>query len=267
MLTGVIREHAFLFLYGPGGNGKSVLLNTLAAVMGDYATSANMDLFTITRGEQHPTGLASLRGARLVTAQETEAGQVLAEARLKATTGGDRIKARFMGRDFFEYSPVFKLVMAGNHRPVIRNPDDAMRRRLHLLPLVYKPATPDGGLPDRLMEEAPGILAWAIQGCALWQRYSLGMPQAVQDATADYFAEQDSIAHWLGEQCEAVPGARTASSALFRDWQGWARNRGEEPGTIKAFSAAMEKHHAKKKTTASTNFVGVRLRPSDGGVW
>ncbi len=266
-LTGSTRDHAFLFLYGPGGNGKSVLLNTMAHVLGDYATTADMELFTVGNGNSHPTGLADLRGARLVLAQETEQGRALAEAKIKAMTGGDKIKARFMRQDFFEFQPVFKLVMAGNHRPVIRNPDDAMRRRLHLLAMTYKPPAPDRDLQAALLAEAPGILAWAIEGCMAWQREGLGICEAMATATADYFAEQDLMAQWLAERCEPVRNSEVPSSALFRDWQTWATGHGEQPGTGKGFSAALERFHAKRRAKSGVMFIGLRLKPNDTGAF
>lgn len=267
MLTGETREHAFLFVYGPGGNGKGVLLNTLAMVLGDYATTAPMETFMASHQDRHPTDLAGLRGARLVVAQETEAGRVLAEAKIKTLTGGDAVKARFMRGDFFEFVPAFKLVMVGNHRPVIRNPDDAMRRRLHLLPLTFTPKPPDRDLPERLKAEMPGILAWAIEGCLAWQRGGLGMPAVVRDATAEYFSEQDLMAQWLAERCEVKRGEVAASAALYSDWKQWVEPRGEQAGTNKAFSAALERYHAKKKTNATTVFQGLRLLPHEGGRW
>lgn len=267
MLTGATREHAFLFAYGPGGNGKSVLVNTLAAAMGDYAVTAPMETFMASPGDRHPTDLAGLRGARLVVAQETEAGRVLAEARIKALTGGDRISARFMRGNFFEYTPAFKLVMTGNHRPVLRNPDDAMRRRLHLLPLTWHPPAPDPALPERLKQELPGILAWAVAGCLAWQREGLGMPEAVREATAEYFGEQDQLAQWLEERCAPQRGAQTPSSALFRDWEAWSKARGEVPGTAKAFSAELERHYAKKRTNRGVVFLDLRLLPSETGIF
>ena len=267
MLTGETREHAIMFVYGPGGNGKGVLMNTLAAMLGDYATTAPMETFMVSHNDRHPTDLAGLRGARLVIAQETEAGRVLAESRVKALTGGDRISARFMRGDFFEFIPAFKLVMVGNHRPVIRNPDDAMRRRLHLLPLTFVPVPPDRDLSERLKAELPGILAWAIEGCLTWQRETLGLPAVVRDATADYFAEQDLLAQWLAERCEAKRGEVAASASLYRSWKKWVEPRGEQPGTNKAFSAALERYHAKKKTNAGAVFEGLRLLPDEGGTW
>jgi putative DNA primase/helicase len=135
-LTGSTREHALFFLYGTGANGKSVLLNTLSGILGDYARSAPIETFTASNVERHPTDLASLRGARLVMAVETEEGRRWAESRIKVLTGGDKIAARFMREDFFEFIPQFKLIIAGNHKPGLRSVDEAIRRRFHLVPFT-----------------------------------------------------------------------------------------------------------------------------------
>ena len=135
-LSGVTTEHALFFLYGTGANGKSVFANTLTAIMGDYATVAAMDMFMATHGDRHPTDMAGLRGARIVTSIETEQGSRWAESKLKALTGGDKITARFMRQDFFEFTPQFKLLIVGNHKPSIRNVDEAMKRRLHMVPFT-----------------------------------------------------------------------------------------------------------------------------------
>jgi P4 family phage/plasmid primase-like protien len=267
MLTGETREHAFLFASGPGGNGKGILMRTLAAALGDYAVTAPMETFMSTQLDRHPTDLAGLRGARMVLAQETEAGRNLAEARVKALTGGDRVSARFMRGDFFEFTPTFKLVMTGNHRPVIRNPDDAMRRRLHILPLTFKPSKPDPDLEDRLRAELPGILAWAIEGCLAWQREGLGRPGTVQEATDAYFEDQDTFAQWLAQRCQPSVMSTPSSAALFRDWKAWMDALGETAGSVKAFSAEMERHYPKKRTSTGAVFLGVRLLPSDTGVF
>src|SRR3954470_14800580 len=153
-LTGDLREHALFFIYGPGGNGKGVFLNTIVKVLGDYATTAAMDTFTASHGDKHPTDLAKLRGARMVTSSETEEGRAWAESRIKQMTGGDRISARFMRQDFFEFLPQFKLMIIGNHKPVLRNVDDAARRRFNIIPFNRKPANPDADLMQKLMAEA-----------------------------------------------------------------------------------------------------------------
>jgi putative DNA primase/helicase len=147
-LTGDVREHALVFGSGPGGNGKSVLVNTVSGILGDYAATAAMDTFTASRTERHTTELAMLRGARMVTASETEEGRPWAESRIKQLTGGDWVTARFMREDNFTYRPTFKLTIIGNHQPELRNVDEAMRRRVNIIP---------GRLARRLGVVGPGL--------------------------------------------------------------------------------------------------------------
>lgn len=225
-LTGIAREHALLFGYGPGGNGKSVFLNTVAGIMGDYATVAAMDTFTASQGDKHPTDLAMLRGARLVTATETEEGRAWAESRIKQMTGGDPISARFMRQDFFTFRPQFKLTIVGNHKPVLRNVDDAARRRFNIVPFIRKPAKPDRELEAKLRAEWPGILAWMIRGCLDWQADGLAAPAAVAKATAEYFDAQDTMGQWVAERCILHSTLELAPSLLLRDFNEWADRNG-----------------------------------------
>ncbi len=261
-LTGCITEHAFLFCFGPGKNGKGVMFSIVQALLGDYATTAMHDVFMVSRNDQHPTNLAALRSARMVAVTETEEGRQWAEARVKAITGGDKISARVMRGDPFEFSPVCKLWFSGNHKPPLRNPDAAMRRRMNLVPLTYVPANPDTGLADALLAELPGILAWAIRGCLEWQRIGLQPPPIVSAATDEYFTSQDSLAQWLETNCEREAKAWTTTRTLFSDWKAWMLERGEEPGTEKAFSDAMLRHAPKEKQRAGMAFMGVRLTSS-----
>jgi putative DNA primase/helicase len=169
-LTAATRDHALFFGYGTGANGKSVLLSTVAGILGDCHKTAPIETFIASNVDRHPTDLAMLRGARLVTATETEEGRQWAESRIKSLTGGDRVSARFMRQDFFEYTPQFKLFIAGNHRPGLRSVDEAIRRRFHLIPFaVTIPAEErDGELTEKLKAEWPGILAWIVAGCLNW---------------------------------------------------------------------------------------------------
>jgi putative DNA primase/helicase len=164
-LTGDIREHALVFCYGPGGNGKTVMLNTISGILGDYAKTAAMETFVASQFEHHPTDLAMLCGARLVTAAETEEGRAWAETKIKQLTGGDPISARFMRQDFFTYRPHFKLMIIGNFEPALRNVDDAARRRFNVMPFTRKPPVVDKTLEDKLHSEWSGILRWMIEGC------------------------------------------------------------------------------------------------------
>jgi putative DNA primase/helicase len=240
VLTGDTREHALLFVFGPGGNGKTVFLNTVLAILGDYARVAAMETFTSSPTDKHPTDLAMLRAARLVCATETGEGRAWAESRIKQLTGGDPISARFMRQDFFTYIPAFKLVFIGNHKPALRNVDDAARRRFNIVPFLNKPPNPDQHLEQKLRAEWPAILRWMIDGCLAWQRDGLVRPAIVVEATEQYFNEQDVLQQWVEECCET--GGRNLSDTsanLFRSWNGYAIASGEKPGTKKWFSQSL----------------------------
>ena len=241
-LTGDIREHAMFFVYGPGGNGKGVFLNVITKVLGDYATTAAMDTFTASQNDKHPTDLAKLKGARLVTASETEEGKAWAESRIKTLTGGDRISARFMRQDFFEFDPQFKLLIIGNHQPVLHNVDDAAKRRFNIVPFVHKPVEPDRQLEQKLMAEWPGILRWMIDGCLDWRKNGLVRPEVVKKATASYFSEQDMLTTWVDECCET--GGRNLSDTtenLFKSWTLFSSSRGEKVGSVKSFNQRLQR--------------------------
>ncbi len=268
-LTGVTREHALVFVYGGGGNGKGVFMNTVSGILGNYATMAAMDTFTASRGNKHPTDLARLKGARLVTASETEKGHAWAEARIKSLTGGDKIAARFMRQDFFEFMPQFKLVVIGNHKPVLHNVDDAARRRFNIVPFIRKPETPDRQLEAKLKNEWPGILRWMINGCLDWQQNGLVRPVSVKETTEAYFSDQDLLGQWLSEKCDAEPGNGFTSDfvgALFESWVKYCADAGEPAGTKKAFSEALSSRDfvAKRGTGGARMFTGLRLMHQAG---
>ena len=261
-LTGDTSEHALFFIYGPGGNGKSVFLNILNFIVDAYAKTASMTSFIETTTEQHPTDLAMLQGARLVSVSETEKGKAWAEAKIKQLTGGDRISARFMRQDFFTFKPNFKILIIGNHKPAIQNLDDAMKRRLHLIPFMNKPTEPDPYLEDKLKEEAAGILRWMIDGCLIWQRNRLQMPEIVKDATDNYFSEEDLVEQWIS-QCCFTGNAQAKSSRLYSSWAEFGRQNGlsqSEIGTNKSLTATLEKKGYRRKKLSSANiFDGIGL--------
>jgi putative DNA primase/helicase len=262
-LTGSTKEHALFFGHGTGANGKGTFVNTLTGIMGSYATTAPMETFTASRIERHPADLAMLRGARLVTAQETEEGRQWAESRIKALTGGDPITARFMRQDFFTFIPIFKLFIFGNHKPALRNVDEAIRRRLNLVPfeVMITAAERDPDLPEKLKAEWPGILQWAINGCLIWQREGLAPPKAVRSATNDYLESEDALAAWIRERCRPIGYGHTEMGVLFADWRPWAIAAGEEAGSQKRFSQALEaKGYVKTKASNGRSaFEGIAL--------
>ena len=264
-LTGSTQEHALFFLYGTGANGKSVFVNTLATILGDYAANAAMDTFMETRTDRHPTDMAGLRGARFVAAIETEQGRRWAESKVKNLTGGDKISARFMRQDFFEFFPQFKLFVAGNHKPAIRNIDEAMKRRLHLIPftITVPPERRDKHLQQKLLAERDGILAWAVQGCLDWQRLGrLDPPQQVLDATEEYFEAEDALGRWLDERCVREANAKSLTAELFNDWKQWAEAAGEFTGSQKRFADLLLTRGVEKwrNTAGLRGFRGVGLK-------
>jgi len=255
-------EHALFFLYGLGANGKSVYLNTLSGIMGEYHRTAPIETFTASAHDRHPTDLAGLRGARFVTATETEEGRRWAESRIKQMTGGDKIAARFMRGDFFEFSPQFKLVIAGNHQPGLRSVDEAIRRRFNLIPFTVHipPEERDEKLAERLKQEWPGILSWMVEGCLAW-RDGLNPPDIVKAATAEYLEAEDAMSCWLEEKCDRGPHARETSTDLFVSWKNWADAAGESSGTQRRFSQKLEDRGFEKiKDRYGRSFAGIRLK-------
>jgi putative DNA primase/helicase len=263
-LTGVTSEHALFFLYGTGANGKSVFVTVIATILGDYAANAPMDTFMETRTDRHPTDLAGLRGARFVASIETEQGRRWNESKIKTITGGDKVSARFMRQDFFEYVPQFKLVIAGNHKPSIRNVDEAMKRRLHMIPftVTIPPERRDGKLTGKLLQERDGILAWALEGCLLWQRSGLHRPQSVMAATEEYFEAEDAMGRWLEERCVRTANAKSLTTELFNNWKQWAEGVGEFIGSQRRFSDLLLTRGVEKwrNTMGVRGFQGIGLK-------
>lgn len=265
-LSGDISAHALFFMFGTGANGKSVFLDTLAGIMGDYHKTAPIETFTASHGDRHPTELAGLMGARLVTSVETEEGRRWAESRIKALTGGDEISARFMRQDFFEFVPQFKLVIAGNHKPGLRSVDEAIRRRFNLIPftVTIPPEERDEKLKDKLRKEWPGILSWMIEGCRAWRENGLQAPYAVTAATAEYLEGEDALTAWIDECCERDPAAWEPRNALFSSWRAWTERSGEYAGSQKRFSQTMEAHGFEPlRKHQGRGFLGLSIRRHD----
>ena len=228
-LTGLTVEQTLAFFYGTGGNGKGVFLSTVRAILGNYATVAPMATFTESKTERHPTDVAGLQGVRLVMAQETEEGRRWAESLIKSMTGGDPIKARFMRQDYFEFIPKFKLVFAGNHKPALRSVDEAMRRRMHIVPWTVTIAAEqrDPLLCEKLKVEYPAILQWMIDGCLAWQQRGLAAPAQVIAATEDYMQAEDALAEWLEQQCILAPEQSVSSQDIYQNYVTWCEQTHE----------------------------------------
>jgi putative DNA primase/helicase len=194
-LTGDVGEHCLFFLHGTGRNGKSTFVNTLQSLLGDYAREGAPSLLLSKRNESHPTEVAALFGSRFVSCQEVEQGRTWAESTIKSLTGGDRITARRMREDFWEFAPTHKFFVCGNHRPRVRGGDEGIWSRMRLVPFeqFIRESERDPNLPAKLAAELPGILNWAIAGCLEWQKAGLQQPSAVATATAGYREAEDVV--------------------------------------------------------------------------
>ena len=268
-LTGETSEHTLFFLYGLGANGKTTFTNTLLGIWSAYAQVAAIETFTENKNERHPTDLAAMRGTRLVVCSETEAGKRWAESRIKSLTGGDPIRARFMRCDEFEYTPNFKLLIQGNHRPGLRSVDEAIRRRFHLIPftVTIPPEERDRDLSAKLKSEWPGILRWAVDGCLAWQSEGLAPPAVVRDATEKYLLSEDAVSRWL-EDCAIVSpqSGTTGSSRLYENYKVWAERVREQVLSQKAFSQSLEERgFTVRRTHGRSVFDGIAIREGAGG--
>jgi putative DNA primase/helicase len=233
-LTGDTSEEKFVFIFGPGGNGKSTFVGVMTEILRDYAVVTPVDTFMQRKHAAHPTEIARLDGARAVIANEIEEGATFNAVRLKELTGGGSVAARFTHQNFFQFVPQFKVTFVGNHQPKIVHVDEAMRRRLILVPFTQIPRHADPTLKERLRQEYPGILAWAIKGENL--RRAMGglanlIPTSVVAATGTYLDDQDTFKAWATERCEfgAGPGFRMPVREGFEDYRTWCWSNGCQP--------------------------------------
>ena len=228
-LTGIVRDHILPLFIGTGANGKSVFLNTVQSLIGaDYCMKAPADFLLAKKNATHPTELADLFGKRLVSCIEIESGRRLAESLVKELTGGDPIRARRMREDFWQFDPTHKVVLAANHRPVVRGRDNGVWRRLRVVPfdIVIPAEKQNKKLTEELQSELPGILNWALLGCLEWQAEGLGEPAEVMAATADYKGENDLIGAFITDMCVTMPSISVAAGQLFAAYQQWCSGNG-----------------------------------------
>jgi putative DNA primase/helicase len=262
-LTGSTREQVFVQLYGGGANGKSTLLETLRAVLGDYGQQAPAETF-LERRDSIPNDVARLRGARFVAATETGEGRRLNEVLVKRLTGGDTIAARFMRGEWFEFTPTFKTWLASNHKPEIRGTDEAIWRRIRQIPftVTIPPDQRDPRLRDALAAELPGILAWAVQGCLDWQHHGLGTSVAVDQATAEYRDEMDVLGGFIADTCIVLPDVSAKAGALYHAYTEWADDNGvRDRLSQQAFGRRLrDRGFEQERTDAARWWRGIGLR-------
>ncbi|MST31624.1 hypothetical protein GHK86_02610 [Acidimicrobiaceae bacterium USS-CC1] len=253
-LTGDVSEHALLVCYGVGANGKSTLLRLLLRLLGEHSIPAPPRLLIADRHPEHPTSVASLHGRRLAVVMEVDEGARWDEATVKNLTGGDRLTARYMRQDFWDFAPTHKFIVATNHKPTVRGGDLGIWRRINLVPfeVTVPPERQDPHLAERLEAELPGILNWALRGCLIWQRDGLGVPAAIREATEAYRAEQDVLAQFLGEVTVTTPVGKVNGGQLYRAYTSWCATQGlDHPLSQKAFVSRLQDRGLRSETDRS----------------
>jgi putative DNA primase/helicase len=238
-LTGIVNEEILPIFYGTGANGKSTLVNMLLEILGDYGQQAPQDLL-IAKRREHPTELADLFGRRLVASAESEEGVRLNESLVKQLTGRERVRARFIKQDFFEFDPTHKLVLLTNHKPTIRGSDKGIWRRLKVVPfeVTIPENKQDRHLTEKLRSELPGILRWGVEGCLEWQREGLPEAASIRAASDQYREEQDVLGAFFEECCIMVEeeSVYVKWSTLFETYQEWCKRSGESVMKKRVFS-------------------------------
>ena len=239
-LLGTVREHILSIWTGTGANGKGTLDRALRHALGDYAATAEPDLFMHREGA-HPTGEADLRGVRWVAVNESDKDRRLAEATMKRLTGGDTIRARRMRQDFFEFQPSHTATLITNHLPKVSGDDPAIWRRIRVVPfdVVIPEADRDGQLDEHLALAADAILAWCVEGYRRYRDTGLDEPDTVLAATTTYQRDSDALARFIEECCYVSPAVKATTTQLFDAWEKWRTIDGAESMSLKAFGTAI----------------------------
>lgn len=255
-LTGNSSEQVMLFMEGTGQNGKTTALLILMYIMGDYAIQGAPGLLMGKKGESHPTEVADLEGVRFVANAEVEKGKPFAEVLIKQLTGCDRIRARRMRQDFYEFDPTHKLIIAANHRPIIKGNDEGIWRRVLRLPWSRRIETKDRHFLDKLKAEAPGILRKLVEGCLRWQEHGLEPPATVQMATLEYRQEMDVLAEFFEDCCEIGPKQYVPTKTLYLTYTDWCEGFRQKPTGYKLFGRQLSERgyrsHPKYVTVGNT---------------
>lgn len=267
-LTGDIREQCLFIFYGTGANGKTTFLQAISALLGNYWNQSSSEMLLLSRHEGVPNDIARLKGTRFASIIEVEEGRRLKESLVKALTGGDTITARFLFHEYFEYIPQFKIFIGTNHKPVIKGTDLAIWRRIKLIPftVAIPEENQDKLLLDKLKDELPGILNWAVEGCRLWQEHGLGTPEEVSTATSEYRSESDVLGAFLEERTTAERGGITSASILYQEYSKWCDDNNERAVNNTNFGRALvERGFERVRSGRGNNYRGIVLRGYEEG--
>jgi len=260
-LTGKTTEQCLFLCWGDGQNGKSTEFGIAEKLLGDYALSTPASTFKEQYGNDSiPNDIARMAGMRLVKTIEIKEGVRLNEERIKSLTGGDRISARFLHKEFFDYWPEYKLWLATNHKPIIKGTDEAIWRRIRLIPFEahFDEKTKDPNLLNTLQSELPGILLWAIDGCHMWQQDGLTPPEKVKKATLGYREESDVVGEFLSERTIQGEDKKVRAGNLWDAYEKWCGGKADIKQTNFGLKIR-EKGFTKKSSMGYPYYHGIGL--------
>ena len=271
MLTGSIQEQCVFLAYGTGANGKSVAVNTVMGILGDYAIQTPVETIMVKSGGGIPNDVARLKGQRMVVAMEGESGQKLAESLVKGMSGGDVLTARFLYGEYFDFRPQLKLVIVTNHKPIIHGQDHGIWRRINLVPFetTIPESERDLKLNEKLESEKSGILNWLVQGCLAWQKDGLNPPEVMQKAKTLYQEEMDPIGNFIVESCYRDEKRRECGSILYDRYQEWAKDSGEKAISRRLFYRRLREKGFSDRNSSKNGgmeFYGISLMPPMQGM-
>jgi len=261
-LTGITNEQCLFFCLGRGRNGKSVFIEAVQAMMGEYGLNSTTQT-VMKKSGGIPNDVARLRGARFVALNETGEGQQFDEPLLKDLTGGDTMTAKFLYKEFFDFTPQCKLWIRGNHLPILVGTDEGIWRRLRIIPFsVQIPDSQcDPDLLDKLRANLPGILRWAIEGCMKWQASGLAAPPTVIDAVSEYRQDSDPVRRFLDECCVLDPDAVVPATALYQAYRVWATQAGEIKLSQFKFGRSLSSRGFERRKISIKVYYGLALKP------
>ena len=264
---GTAREQIVLIHHGHGQNGKSTFMKAMAAILGSgYCQKGNMSLFAEQSTDRVRNDVACLSGTRMLSLSETSDRMILDEALIKAVTGGDIIKARFLNKEFFEFVPTFTVHIDTNHRPRIRGTEDGIWRRILLIPWTTRvpDEKKDLRLEEKLLAEKEGILNWIVQGARSYLQGGLKIPEIIYEASHEYRRDEDIIGDWFDQCIVQMPGLKETSDDLFRSYEHWCEDHSVKPIRIQTWANKMgDRGIDKKRTSSGVVWIGVGLMGSD----
>lgn len=261
-LTGDTCEQCMFIFHGSGANGKSTIIEAFRDLLGEYAMNMSAESLLQSKAMIR-NDIARLNGARFVSAVEIGMDKKLNESLVKQLTGGDQITARFLYREHFEYKPEFKLVIAANHKPEIKGVDNGIWRRIFIIGfgVTISSMEIDQGLPAKLKQELPGILAWAVQGCYDWQEQGLNPPDSILSATNNYRAEMDIVAGFIEDICETGADKKIPLGSLYVSYQEWSDNACQDALGKKEFGNLMrQKGYSQNKSGGIRYWTGISIK-------